>query len=176
MDSPEAVFRESGDGDFASPASFSSPTGAGPTAVSRESVTVSSSVKRLPVGDKLESRAASSGGAWGRRLGRGQARVVGLSSSLGAVVSGVEEENATEFGGEGWGVGGGRRGSVCPSRRTIIEVGSLDWRGNFAGSAGVYFVGMAIVFFCGMQFYQRGKDGLPLQLGYTILEGLPYCR
>lgn len=123
MDSPEAVFRGTGE---TSPVSSDSPTAfeasrntpSGGQSYSRDSSSAAGREKAgRPAAGGQPDRKALGGGVWGRRLGRGRART--------AVEGEGEARGGGDWrsGGAGWRVvGGADAEDVCPSRRTIIEV------------------------------------------------------
>lgn len=122
MDSPDAVFRETGGSTIPSPIS---PASAVPTSF-RQSATVPRGRGREAGDDMAEGR----GGVWGKRIGKGRARAIGWAGAPAPAASGAGAEGGG-VGGEGWTESrvGGKSAevieNVCPSRRTIVEVKRL---------------------------------------------------
>lgn len=119
MDSPDAVFRETGDVAVPSP---KSPASAVPTSF-RQSAKVPGGGGVESGNDAVEGR----GGVWGKRIGKGRARAIGWAGASATAASGAGAEGGG-VGAEGWTERGGGGSSaevaenVCPSRRTIVEV------------------------------------------------------
>lgn len=121
MDSPDAVFRETGDVAVPPPIS---PASAVPTSFRQSAKVPRGRGRGRESGDDtVEGR----GGVWGKRIGKGRARAIGWAGASATAGLGAGAEGRG-VGAEGWTEGGGGGSSaevadnVCPSRRTIVEV------------------------------------------------------